>query len=88
MTRAQFEPCTLRTFAKSARVLSEPKLTTVSEGIKYIDLQVPKRAQHHRLVEAAREALYQAEDTGAKSDAAVASSKLTRVLAVVENSRS
>ena len=64
------------------------KLTTVSEGIAYIDLQVPERAQHHRLVEAAREALYRAEDTGTKSDAAVASTKLSRVLSVVEISRS
>jgi len=64
------------------------KLTTVSEGIAYIDLQVPERAQHHRLVEAAREALYRAEDTGTKSDAAVASAKLSRVLSVVEISRS
>jgi hypothetical protein len=64
------------------------KLTTVSEGIDYIDLQVPERAQHHRLVEAAREALHRAEDTGAKSDAAVASAKLSKVLSVVEISRS
>jgi hypothetical protein len=63
------------------------KLMTVSEGIDYIDLQVPERAQHHRLVEAAREALYRAEDTGAKSDAAVASAKLSKVLSVVEIGR-
>ena len=60
------------------------RLTSVSEGIRYIDLQVPKRAQHHRLVDAAREALCRAEETGAKSDAAVASAKLRRVLSIVE----
>jgi hypothetical protein len=64
------------------------KLTTVSEGIDYIDLQVREKAQHHRLVEAAREALYRAEDTGARSDAAVASAKLTKALSIVEIERS
>ena len=39
----------------------------LSEAIDYIDPRLPKDERNHRHIEAAREALYHAKDTGAKS---------------------
>ena len=59
-------------------------LTTVDEAIDYIDTRLSESEQNHRLVQAAREELYRAEDNGST----VASShKLAKALLFVEVNR-
>ena len=60
------------------------RLTTVSEAIEYIDVRLLKSEQDHKVIKAAREELYRAEDTRAKS---VTSGKLANALSVIDISR-
>lgn len=60
------------------------RLTTVDEAIDYIDTRLPESDQNHRLVQAAREELYRAEDDGGK---VVSSHKLAKALLFVEVNR-
>jgi len=63
------------------------RLTTVGEAIDYLDLRLSPDQQENELVSAAREALYRAEDTGAKTDTVNASVKLANALFVLEVAR-
>lgn len=62
---------------------SKPMLRTVAEAIDYIDLRLAEDLQNHKLVQAARDALYRAEDTRIRSDAARARAKLVAALRAV-----
>ena len=60
------------------------RLATAHEAIDYIDTRLPEHEQNYRLVEAAREELYRAEDSDASS---VSSHKLAKALLFVEGNR-
>ena len=60
------------------------RLMTVDEAIDYIDTRLSENEQNHRLVQAAREVLYRAEDSDAKL---VSSQKLANALLFVEVNR-
>jgi hypothetical protein len=61
------------------------QLRTIGEAMDYINIRLSEGEQNHKLVQAACEVLYRAEDTGVK---VVASTKLANVLSVMEISRS